>query len=128
MPQGWTGFKGEPHHLVFVPVVGKPQILSQGLVEYPQRVRKQDASVNRELALAPPAPGSTGEVAKSIHRDCDRLRKGRGPVGRGQVRQMMLNPMHFPREGFPGKHFFKLLLNPLPLFAVADSIENQLQV
>ena len=48
-----------------------------------------------EMVVAPAdAPGRAGEIAEAVDRDDDRLLERRNVEGRGQMREMMLDPMH----------------------------------
>ena len=76
----------------------KAEILRQRLIEDAERMREIDAAVDGDLRPAADAPGGAGEIAEAIDRNDDRLIEGRDVKGRGQMRQMMFDPMHLRHE------------------------------
>src|SRR5262245_15648333 len=63
----------EPHHLIFVAVVQKPEILCQRLIENPKRVRKIDTLRNRKIGGASKTPCRAGKIPKAVYRYRNRL-------------------------------------------------------
>src|SRR5437879_2571257 len=92
-PIAWLAVRSEPHHLVLVPVMGKPEPLGHRLVEDAERMRKIDFVVYDDLAPPSAAPCSARKIAEPVHRDYVRLVERRH-VKRGRhVREMMLHRM-----------------------------------
>src|SRR2546426_7062927 len=83
----------EAHDLVFVAVIGKAEILGQGLVEDAERMREMDPPLDADLPPATHSPGGAGKVAEAVDRNDDRLVEGRHVKRRGQMREMMLDGM-----------------------------------
>ena len=81
----------EPHHLVFVAVVGKPEILRQRFVENAEGVRKEDSVFDRDIGARTDAPGGTCEVAKTVDRDNRSLSERRYMEGGNQMRLVMFD-------------------------------------
>src|SRR5438552_18252032 len=81
----------QAHDLVFVTVIGKAEILGQGLVEDAERVREMHPALDADLRPATDPPGGAGKVAQTIDRNDNRLVEGRDVECRGQMREMMLD-------------------------------------
>ena len=92
----------EAHHLVFVAVVRKAEILGQRLIEDAERMREVHAAVDRERAPSPHAPGCAGEVAEAVDRNDDRLIEGRHVKGGGKMREMMFDIVERAPKACPG--------------------------
>ena len=73
----------EPHHLVFVAVVRKSEILRKRLVEHPERVRKIDPLRDRKIGTGSETPSRAGKISKAVDRYSDRLLERRHVEGRG---------------------------------------------
>ena len=84
----------EPHDFVLVAIMRKAQILRERLIEDAKRMRKKHASIDGDVGAPADPPGSAGEIAEAIDRDNDRLIEWRNVKGRGQMREMMFDPMH----------------------------------
>ena len=63
----------EAHHLEFVAVVGKPEVLRDGEIQQPQRVGEEHAPVDGQTRAGHAAPGRADEVAEAVDRADRRL-------------------------------------------------------
>ncbi len=63
------------HHLVFVAIMRKSEVLRECLIENTERMRKIHAAMNRDFGLRCRAPGRAREIAETIDRDNRRLIK-----------------------------------------------------
>ena len=81
----------------------KAEILRQRLIEDAERMRKIHPSIDRDVCALARPPGRAGEIAEAIDRDDDRLFERRNMKGRGQMREVMLDPVHLATEALAGK-------------------------
>ena len=94
----------KPHHLVFVAIMGKAEILRQRLVEDAERMRKIHAAVlPRDRSPLPDAPSRTGEIAEAVDRNDHGLLERRHVKGRGQMREVMLDSVERSAEALAWK-------------------------
>ena len=100
---GRLAVRREPHDLVLVAVMRKAEILRQRLIEDAERVREIDPPFDRNLSALADAPRGAREVAKTIDRHDDRLLERRNVERRRQMREMMLDRVHFTLETLAGK-------------------------
>ena len=92
----------EPHHLVFVAVMRKAEILRQRLVKDAERMRKIDPILHLDSGPATDAPRGAGEIAEAVHRHDHRLLERRDMKRRGQMRQMVLHRVHLAAKRWSG--------------------------
>src|SRR6516164_3111519 len=59
----------EAHHLVFVTVIGKAEILGQSLIKDTERMRKIYPTLDRNVGFPTHTPCRAGEVTEAIDRD-----------------------------------------------------------
>jgi hypothetical protein len=59
--------RGEPHDLVLVAIVRKPEKLGNGLVEDAERMREIDVPIDSSRGALADAPSCTRKIPKSIN-------------------------------------------------------------
>ena len=115
----------EPHHLVLVAIVRKAEILRQRLVEYAERMRKIHPRAAERFAPARQAPRRAGEIAKTVDRYGHGLLEGRHVKGRGQMREVMLDPVKRGAEALARKRPRQQFRNSRAATAIAQPREDQ---
>src|SRR5580693_6954782 len=86
---------GEPHHFVFVAVIGEAEELRQRLVEDPKRVGEKDPFFEGDRAAAADPPGGTRKVPKAVDGGHRRFAKRRDKKARSEMSEMVLNAVNF---------------------------------
>src|SRR5450830_1642086 len=77
------------HHLVFVAVARKAEILRQRLIEDTERMRKIDLVLGLDAAAAADTPGGAGKIAEAVHRHRHRIIERRNEKSRPQMGKVM---------------------------------------
>jgi hypothetical protein len=90
---------GEPHHLPFLAVAGKPEELRDRRVEQAGGVGKFNPIDDLELAVAPHAPHRRHEVAEPVDRQAGRLLERRDEERARDVRLVMLDAVELCPHG-----------------------------
>ncbi len=81
----------EPHHLVFVAEAEEAEVLRDGGVENPQRVREEDAVEHLDAIAAAARQHRRHEVAEAVDGEQRRLLERRAEEGGGEVREVVLD-------------------------------------
>jgi len=82
---------GEAHHLVLVAEAEEAQVLGDGGVEEPQRVREVDAVEDAQVAASPDRRHRRDEVAEAVDREAHRPLERRAEEGRAEVGEVVLD-------------------------------------
>src|SRR5215831_7832192 len=64
----WRSVGRQPHNLILVSVMRKPEILGEGLVKDAERVGKIHSALDRDISSLTDTPCRAGEVAEAIDR------------------------------------------------------------
>ena len=91
--EGGFPIGGQSHHLVFVTVLGKPQVLGDRRVEQAQGMRVKDTVDHVNPVSAPNGPHGGNEVAEAVDGEAHRFLEGAAQEGRGDVGEVMFHPV-----------------------------------
>ena len=117
----------EAHDLVLVAVMREADELGHRLVENAQRVRKIDATVDRQRpALAQP-PGRRRKIAESVDRDRDGLVVGRNQEGGREMAEMVLDHVRRSPELLLRKMALEVARDVGPLAAISQPAHHVIE-
>ena len=85
----------QPHHLELVAVVEEPEVLRDGRVEHPQRVREVDPVEHLDVVPAPDGLRGRDEVAEPVDGSHGGLVERRAEKGAGEVGRVVLHVVHW---------------------------------
>src|SRR5216684_6658094 len=121
---------GQAHHLVLVAVLHEAEILGDGEIEHPERMREVHATEHVEAIAVARAPGGAHEIAEAVDGAHGRLLPRRDEEGAREVGGMMLDPVHAGahvprRESEGGRGFLCGVLHAPPVGgAILDETER----
>ena len=84
----------EPHHLILVAVLGEAEVLREGEIEESQRMGEVDPVHDVELLVPPHRPRGAYKISEPVDRADRGLLERRHVERAGQVRRVMLDPVH----------------------------------
>src|ERR1700688_481739 len=85
----------EAHHFVFIAEFQEAEILRDGAVKKPQRVRKRDGAVDIHAAALTNAPHGAGKISEAIGGEKGGGLEGSNKKTAGQMGLMMVDAMKF---------------------------------
>ncbi len=88
-----TAVRGQAHHFILVAELPETEVLADGRVIEPQRMRESDGAVHLEVIALTCGPHGTGKVSQSISGKHRSLVKGRDEKSAGQMCYVVFDTM-----------------------------------